>query len=150
MSTRSKKSAWMPADDYGRSLSGLSVNLLVKDVERSLEFHREVLGATELYSDVDFAAFEFAQANWMLHADHTYDAHPLYATLTRQHTRCVGTEIRLHGRDPDEAQAEAEHLGYRVLQQSMDKPHGVREVFLLDIDGYLWVPDVPLPAKSSS
>lgn len=141
MSKLSNKTAWMAPDDYGRSLTGLGVNLLVKDVTRSLKFHREVLGATELYSDVDFAAFEFAGAGWMLHADHTYDAHPLHATL---HTgpRGIGAEIRLHGRDPDAAQAAAERLGYQVLQESMDKPHGVREVFLVDPDGYLWVPDV--------
>ena len=144
MSKLSDKTAWMTADDYGRSLSGLSVNLLVKDVTRSLEFHREVLGATELYSDVDFAAFEFSQAGWMLHADHTYDAHPLHSTLKTGQTRGIGAEIRLHGRDPDGAQAEAERLGYQVLQEATDKPHGVREVFLVDPDGYLWVPDIPL------
>ncbi len=144
MSKLSDKSAWMAADDYGRSLTGLSVNLLVKDVARSLEFHREVLGATELYSDADFAAFEFAKVGWMLHADHTYDAHPLHATLQTGHTRGIGAEIRLHGRDPDKAQAAAQRLGYQVLQESTDKPHGVREVFLVDPDGYLWVPDIPL------
>ena len=144
MSKLSDKIAWMAADEYGRSLSGLSVNLLVKEIARSVEFHREVLGANELYSDVDFAAFEFGQVNWMLHADHTYDTHPLHTSLQTGHRRGVGAEIRLHGRDPDEAQAQAERLGYQVLQACRDKPHGVREVFLVDVDGYIWVTDVPL------
>ena len=147
MSKLSKKSAWRAPDEYGRSLTGLSVNLLVKDVESSLEFHWQVLGATELYSDVDFAAFQFGDVGWMLHADHTYDAHPLYRTLQHGSARGIGAEIRLHGRDPDTAQATAQRLGYEVLQVSTDKPHGVREVFLVDPDGYLWVPDVPLPPR---
>ncbi len=34
---------WMPAKDYGRSLHGLTVNLLVADLEAALAFQREVL-----------------------------------------------------------------------------------------------------------
>jgi len=26
----------------------------------------------------------------------------------------------------------------------MDKPHGLREAYLIDPDGYIWVPDTPL------
>jgi hypothetical protein len=51
--------------------------------------------------------------------------------------------LRLHGRDPDAAEAAARRLGYTVLASTVDKPHGLREVYLLDADGYLWVPDVP-------
>ena len=53
-------------------------------------------------------------------------------------------EIRLHGIDPDTAEAKAHELGYTVLSGAVDKPHGLREVYLLDGDGYCWVPDVPL------
>ena len=147
MSKLSKKSTWMSADNYGRSLTGISVNLLVEVVSDSVKFHREVLGATEVYSDVDFAAFEFAQVTWMLHADHTYDSHPLFASLKKNAARGLGAEIRLHGRDPDTAEAAARRLGYHVVQAAADKPHGVREVFLRDADGYLWVPCVALPAS---
>ncbi len=45
---------------------------------------------------------------------------------------------------PDEAEAAARRLGFTVLQGAMDKPHGLREAFLIDADGYLWVADVPL------
>jgi hypothetical protein len=55
----------------------------------------------------------------------------------------VGAELRLHGRDPDAAEAAAKRLGYTVLASATDKPHGLREVFLIDSDGYLWVPDIP-------
>jgi len=46
---------WMPADRYGRSLPAFSVNLLVRDISRAIEFHTAVLAATVHYSDGDFA-----------------------------------------------------------------------------------------------
>jgi hypothetical protein len=79
----------------------------------------------------------------MLHADHTYLDHPLHANLASGQARGIGAELRLHGRDPDAAEAAACRLGYTVLASTVDKPHGLREVYLLDADGYLWVPDVP-------
>ena len=33
-----------------------------------------------------------------------------------------------------------------VLAESADKPHGLRESYIVDPDGYVWVPDRPLPA----
>jgi catechol 2,3-dioxygenase-like lactoylglutathione lyase family enzyme len=136
---------WMPAPAYGRSLHGLTLNLLVRDIATALPFHREVLGAEVIYSDPDFAVLRHWEAEWMLHADHTYLAHPLHPTLAGAEARGVGAELRLHGRDPDKAEAAARQLGYPVLAGSADKPHGLREVYLLDADGYLWVPDVPRP-----
>jgi hypothetical protein len=52
--------------------------------------------------------------------------------------------LRLHGRDPDAAEAAARRLGFAVLAKTQDKPHGLRDVYLVDADGYLWVPDVPV------
>ncbi len=137
---------WMPAPQYGRSLRGLTVNLLVRDIARALPFQREVLAAQLVYSDPDIAVLRFAEAEWMLHADHTYDAHPLRGRLpgTGQ-PRGRGAELRLHGRDPDEAAAAARRAGFAVLAEPQDKPHGLREAHIFDGDGYLWVPDVPLP-----
>jgi hypothetical protein len=79
----------------------------------------------------------------MLHADHTYLDHPLHASLGEDMPRGVGAELRLHGRHPDEAEAAARRLGFTVLAAAIDKPHGLREVYLVDPDGYLWVPDMP-------
>ena len=134
---------WMPAPDYGRSLHGLSVNLLVRDVEAALAFYRDVLGAEVVYSDPDFAVCRRGDVEWMAHADHTYEAHPLHASLAQDLARGVGAELRLHGCDPDAAEAAARRLGFTVLAKAQDKPHGLREAYLLDADGYLWVPDIP-------
>lgn len=133
----------MAASDYGKSLTGLGLNLLVVDMDRAIDFQTNVLGAQVVYSDPDFAVMEAMGSSWMLHADHTYTDHPLSGSLRPEIARGVGTEIRLHGCDPDQAEARARQRGDTVLAGAMDKPHGLREVYLIDPDGYVWVPDVP-------
>jgi catechol 2,3-dioxygenase-like lactoylglutathione lyase family enzyme len=135
---------WMPADAYGKGLQGLTLNLLVRDVAAALPFPREVLAAEAVYDDPDFAVLRACGGEWMLHADHAYRDHPLHGSLAGDLARGVGAELRLHGRDPDAAEAKARALDYVVLAGAMDKPHGLREAFILDADGYLWVPDVPV------
>lgn len=78
----------------------------------------------------------------MLHADHTYSDHPLSGSLQTKLARGIGTEIRLHGCNPDDAEVKARKRGDTVLAGTMDKPHGLREVYLINPDGYVWVPDV--------
>lgn len=135
---------WMTAPDYGRSLRGLSINLLVKDVARAVAFAREVLGAELVYGDADFAVLRREGAEWMLHADHTYGSHPLLALTGDGVLRGAGVEIRLHDHDPDAAAARAASLGHTVLAGAADKPHGLREAYISDPDGYVWVIDSPL------
>ena len=135
---------WMSAKDYAKTLSGLSLNLVVQDVAVAVSFAEAVLHAKKVYADPDFAVMQVGQTQWMLHADHCYDQHPMGASLQNQASRGIGIEIRLHGVDPDQAQARATALGHQVLSGAQDKRHGVREAYLVDPDGYIWVPDVPL------
>ena len=135
---------WMPAPTYGHSLHGLTVNLLVRDIAIALPFQREVLAAEIIYHDPDIAVCRFQQAEWMLHADHTYSDHPLKGSLVTDEARGVGAELRLHGRDPDVAEKIARQHDFIILTGAMDKPHGLREAYILDPDGYLWVPDIPI------
>lgn len=143
---------FMGPDAYGRSLTGLSFNLLVKDVPRAVKFQSEVLGARVVYADVDFAVLRFtdpaggSSVDWMLHADHTYSDNPLLALTGDGALRGVGIELRLHHCDPDAAVSRARSLGYRVFAEPADKAHGLREAYLVDPDGYMWVPGVPLAA----
>ena len=134
--------------EYGRSLTGFGVNLLVVEMERALAFQIEVLQAEVVYGDPDFAVLRGFGAEWMLHADHTYRDHPLHGSLSEELPRGIGAEIRLYGRDPDAAEAAARRLDFTVLQGAADKPHGLREVFLIDADGYLWVPGVAIGGES--
>lgn len=131
----------MTADAYGRTLTGLSLNLIVAGVERSLPFYRDVLGLTVLYQDPDFAAIEGHGARIMLHASHTYETLPAGRDLVKERGR--GVEIRILGIDPDAAAGRAETLGYDVAHPPETFPHGWRECHLRDPDGYLFVVGVP-------
>jgi len=132
------------ADDYGKSLTGLGINLLVTSVDESVRFASKVLGAEIVYADIDFAVMSASGTQWMLHADHTYDDHPMAGVVADVPARGCGLEIRLHHCDPDKACAKAREHGFIVLADAMDKPHGVREAFIVAPDGYIWVPDTPL------
>lgn len=132
------------APSFGRALSqGLGVNLLVSDVERALRFQTEVLEAEVRYWDDDFAILTAFGSVWMLHHDRTYHANALGGIAMGAEGRGAGAELRLYGRDPDVAETLAEGAGGTVLAGAADKPHGLRESYLLDPDGYLWVPSVP-------
>lgn len=131
---------FMSAGDYGRSLQGFGVNLLVSDVARAVAFQTEVLEAELVYADADFAVLSHRGHQWMLHADHSYGAHPLLALTGDGAIRGAGAELRLYDLDPDAAEARARARGDAVLAATADKPHGLRECFLADPDGYIWVP----------
>jgi catechol 2,3-dioxygenase-like lactoylglutathione lyase family enzyme len=144
-SKRGDRTPRMEAPDYGRSLRGFQVNLLVKDVARSVAFARDVLEAKVIYADPDFAVLRHGNGpEWMLHADHTYGGHPLLGLTGDGALRGAGVELRLHDHDPDRAAASAARMGYAVLAEAADKPHGLRESYVVDPDGYVWVPDRPL------
>jgi uncharacterized glyoxalase superfamily protein PhnB len=145
MTMKRSGAAWMPADDYGRSLPKFSVNLLVHDVRASIPFYRDVLGAKIHYADEDFAALNLAGAEFMLHTDHAYDHHPLYKYIAgvTPGRRGLGAELRVMGVDPDAAEARAKAAGTTIVQPVADYPHGWRDVMLADPDGYVWAVGVP-------
>jgi catechol 2,3-dioxygenase-like lactoylglutathione lyase family enzyme len=140
---------WMSPPDYGRSLRGLGINMLVRDTARAAAFARDVLGLTVVYADPDLAVLRHGEHEWMVHADHTYDAHPLLPRTRVAALRGGGLELRVHDVDPDLACAAALKHGYEVLEHATNKPHGLREAYILDGDGYVWVPDTPSLSKWS-
>lgn len=131
---------WMPAADFGRSLNGIGINLLVREIEPMLGFCRDILGATIIHADEDFAAIELARSVFMLHADHTYSDHELSGIVGDSDDRGVGVEIRVYGVDPDAIESRARAAGHHVLSASADKPHGLRECHLIAPHGYVFVP----------
>ena len=132
----------MNAVEVGHELRGFGVNLLVTDVKRAFQFLHEVFGFESLQISEDYALIRLADGIYQLHADHTYSNNPLLSILPELGARGAGVELRLFDVDPDEAEQKASAAGYTVLQSSTDKPHGLRECFLLDPDGYCWVPSV--------
>jgi catechol 2,3-dioxygenase-like lactoylglutathione lyase family enzyme len=137
-----KGDPWMPAPAYGKSLTGLGVNLVVQDVAASMAFQTTVLGATVVYQDPDFAVVRLAGGDIMFHADHTYDHHAMHDRIGER--RGDGVELRVHHTDPDKAEAAARAAGYQILSYAADKGHGLREAYIVDPDGYVWVPDRPV------
>jgi catechol 2,3-dioxygenase-like lactoylglutathione lyase family enzyme len=133
----------MPADEYGRSLPKFTANLIVADVARSAAFYGEVLGARVVYQDADFAAMELAGLAFCVHADHTYERHPWHAALRAGQPRGLGAELRLMGVNPEEVEARARRHAAQILQPTMDKPHGWRDVIVADPDGYAWAVGTP-------
>jgi catechol 2,3-dioxygenase-like lactoylglutathione lyase family enzyme len=130
--------------EYGRTLAGLSLNLVVRDIARSVPFYTDVLLFRDLHHDPDFAALERDGAKLMLHADHTYAAQPWAPRLAESGKRGLGAEIRLLGVDPDEAERRARERGYNVLVPTKEWPHGWRDCVLEDPDGYTFAVGVAL------
>lgn len=132
---------------FGRSLGpGLGVNLLVADVTAAAAFQAAVLGARIVWREADFAILSACGAVWMLHGDRAYRDHPLGRALTGEAARGSGVELRLYGADPDEVARRAEEAGALVLCPPLDKPHGLREAYIIDPEGYVWAPSVPVKA----
>ena len=130
----------MTADEFGRSLQGMGINLLVRAVEPAVAFQRDVLGTEILRQNRDFAVIGHHGTVWMLHADHTFARHPLLALTGDDALRGVGVELRLYDRDPVLCEERARRHGYTVLAATAAKPHGLRECVIIDPDGYAWVP----------
>lgn len=131
------------ADQVGKALTGFGVNLLVRDVFKARDFLKSVFGFEDLNVSADFALLKLSEQLYQLHADHTYSNNPLPSLLPENGPRGGGVELRLYDVDPDAAEQTARELGYEILLASADKPHGIRECFILDPDGYCWVPSLP-------
>lgn len=129
------------AEDFGRSLQGIGLNLLVRDVRRLAAFLQDVFGMEPHRLSADFAIMAYEGQVFQLHADGTYHNHPLPALLPEAGPRGAGLEIRLYETDPDEAaERAAAYPDAVILQPATDKPHGLRECYILCENGYAWVP----------
>ena len=132
---KSTKTPFMPAEDYGRALTGFNVNLLVREGAPVVRFLTEVLQVELVYDDPDLAVLRHEGVDWMIHAEHVYDDRPMLARTHAANLRGAGCELRLYNLDPDAAEARARAAGYEVLAPSEDKPHGLRECYRLDPEG---------------
>lgn len=132
------------AEAFGASLRGLGLNLLVQDVGREVAFLVEVFEMTAHRVSDDFAILRSGDAVFQVHNDATYRAHGMLSLLPESPPRGGGAEFRLYDIDPDAAQSRAAARGDMILQAATDKPHGLRECFILSPSGYAWVPSKPL------
>jgi predicted enzyme related to lactoylglutathione lyase len=125
--------------DFGASLRGIGLNLLVRDVGQEVAFLKALFGMKAFQPTDDFAIMTYGDQVFQLHSDGTYHSNPLLGLLPENPPRGGGIEIRLYDTDPDEVAAKAETCGGTVLQGATDKPHGLREVYVLCENGYAWV-----------
>lgn len=132
------------AAEFGASLRGIGLNLLTRDVRRMVGQLGAVFGMTAFRVTDDFAILAYGDQVFQIHADSTYASNPLLGLLPELPPRGAGVEIRLYGTDPDQAAGIAEVNGFTILHPPTDKPHGLRECYLLCADGYAWVPSRPL------
>jgi len=128
------------ADEFGRKLNGFGINLLVSDVLASVNFPREVLQMKVHHDNQDFKMVQSGRTYFQLHADHTYHSNPLPSLLPRDGARGAGIELRIYEIDPDKCEVRASELDFVILKKSEDRPHGLRECYILDNDDYCWVP----------
>lgn len=131
------------AESFGAGLRGIGLNLLVRDVKAECVFLETVFGMSIHQPTKDFAIVTYGAQVFQLHSDGTYHSNPLLGLLPEQPPRGAGIEIRLYDTDPEDAVAKAADLGAMILQEPTDKPHGLREAYILCENGYAWVPSRP-------
>ncbi len=132
-------------EEFGRSLTGIGVNLLSPDVRLLAAFLAQVFGLSVHRLSGDFAIVRHGGMMMQLHADGTYGAHPLLGLVPETAPRGAAAQLYLFGIDPDVAVAKAEAAGHTVLEHPADKPHGLREATLLSPEGYAFTPAVAAP-----
>lgn len=132
------------ADDFGKSLRGIGFNVLVRNVRATCDFLQDVFAMQVHRQSDDFAIVTYGSDIFQLHQDGTYSSNPLLNLLPENPPRGAGLEIRLYDTDPDAAVKLADARGALILQMPTDKPHGLREAYILCDDGYVWVPSRPL------
>ncbi len=129
---------------FGASLRGIGLNILVRDVDAQCRMLQAVFDMSAHRISADFAILRYGEAVFQLHGDATYASNPYLSFLPENPPRGAGVELRLYDTDPDVAAGRAEAAGMTILQPPTDKPHGLREAYLLCPDGYAWVPSAPL------
>ena len=129
---------------FGASLRGIGLNILTRDVRGLSAALQTVFGMEAHRVTADFAILRYGTDLFQIHSDGTYARNPLLRLLPENPPRGAGIEIRLYDTDPDDACAKAAAAGFTILQEPADKPHRLRECYLLCPDGYAWVPSRPL------
>jgi predicted enzyme related to lactoylglutathione lyase len=131
------------AADFGRSLHGIGLNILTRDVAQLAGFLGQVFGLSVHRQSADFALVAHGGMMMQLHRDTTFAAHPLHALLPEGGLRGAGLQIYLFGVDPDAAAARAAAAGGMVIEPPATKPHGLREATILAPEGQAFSPAVP-------
>ena len=137
--------AWMPADEYGRAMPKFSLNLLVREVERSLPFYKNRARRDCALRRPGFRRAESAGRGFYAAFPPRLRPSPLFERLKVGGARGTGAELRVMGIDPDVVEKRAQAAGAKIIQPAMDFPYGWRDVMLEDPDGYIGAVGVAIP-----
>ncbi|WP_293441370.1 glyoxalase [Planktotalea sp.] len=127
------------AADFGTSLRGLGLNILVCDVIAQAEFLSAVFDMKAHRVSGDFAIMTYGDQVFQLHSDGTYHSHLLLSLLPEAGARGGGAQFHLFATDPDVAASKADAHGGHILQEPTNKPHSLLEACILCANGYAWV-----------
>ncbi|MGA9251362.1 MAG: VOC family protein [Roseobacter sp.] len=127
------------AGDFGKSLRGVGLNILVRDVRNTTAFLSAVFDVGVHRLSDDFAIITYGQDVFQVHSDGTYHSNPLLSLVPENPPRGAGVEIHFYDTDPDEAFERAQSLDAVILQPPTEKPHGLRECYILSEDGYAFI-----------
>jgi len=130
----------MNAAEYGRTLHGLSLNLIVRDLVRSLALLSDGFRPppSRALPDVGQPSGELEREgiHVQLHVDRTYGRMPWADELASGARRGLGAEFRLLGFDPEAVERAARDHGTVLLPTAVRESHGWRDCVVADPDGY--------------
>ncbi|GAB4268479.1 MAG: hypothetical protein Kow0013_19260 [Pararhodobacter sp.] len=129
-------------DAFGRSLRGIGVNLLCRDVRGTAAFLHACFGLAVHRVSRDFAIVRHGDALFQLHSDDAYSGHPLLDLVPENPPRGGAVQFYLFGIDPDDAVTRAKAAGGTIIEEPADKPHGLREATILSPEGHAFSPAV--------
>lgn len=133
------------ADTLGRSMTGIGINLLTRDVPGLAGFLTDIFAARAHQVSADFAIVVSGSAPLQLHHDGTFAAHPLFDLLPEDGVRGRAVQVYLFGVDPDAAATRAEAADAWVVEAPADKPHGLREATILSPEGFAFTAAIGIP-----
>lgn len=119
---------------------GIEIVLACKDLEKAVEFYKEMLGfrVVKEESSDEFVALEFAENSIMLEKDELLkEALPKLKEEVENNQYGVGATIFIHVDDADRRYRDIKAKGVEIFSEIATKPWGAREFVIKDPEGYL-------------
>ena len=125
-----------------------AINLIVRDLERSKAFYRDVFGLPLQHEDADTAMFRFADTYFFLQCGETHQDGPSGDVLSLAQ-KGVGQFV-IFVDDVDAVHAEFDQAQVATISGPADRDWGMRTLTLADPGGYTWEITQELPEDGAS
>ena len=125
-----------------------AINLIVRDLERSKAFYRDVFGLPLQHEDADTAMFRFADTYFFLQCGETHHDGPSGDVLSLAQ-KGVGQFV-IFVDDVDAVHAEFDQAQVATISGPADRDWGMRTLTLADPGGYTWEITQELPEDGAS